>query len=212
MRFNDEKHEKFFNRIKAEAMSKHGFTEEEMTNCDLRYLNKQTNSRRILHFIKLAYYLGMMRGIKDCDEVFYTKISLITPFIKAKSEDSSNNVEKFHKERFMFAILKDGKLVYSINDKRGHKEWLNEEHNIASNDFETLTRGYAKDGDIVFYKGSDFTYDTNVINEAYRYGATIAKMRSCETVNVYVGVLIGEVGEIWKTDKLLYSINIENHL
>lgn len=74
MRFNSEKHEKFFNRVKSDAIEKYKFTDEEMERCDLSYLHHQTKSKRILHMINLAYHLGVLRGIKDCDSVFYTKI------------------------------------------------------------------------------------------------------------------------------------------
>ena len=84
MRFNSEKHEKFYNRIKCEAL-RNGFTQEELERCDLSRLNRQTKSKRILHMIRLAYYLGQLRGIKDCDEVFYSVIRL--------SENDVNHTE-----------------------------------------------------------------------------------------------------------------------
>lgn len=74
MRFNSEKHEKFYNRVKIDAIKSYGFTEDEMSRCDLGKLYKQTKSHRILRMINLAYHLGVMRGIKDCDSVFYTEL------------------------------------------------------------------------------------------------------------------------------------------
>lgn len=90
MRFNSSKHEKFYNRIKNDAMKRYGFTEEEMKRCDLSYLHKKTKSKRILRMINLSYHLGIMRDIKDCDEVFHTDIAVrgIAP---------EDRVDEFHK-------------------------------------------------------------------------------------------------------------------
>lgn len=201
MRFNSNKHERFFNKVKDDAINRYGFTEEEMKRCDLSYLHRQTKSKRILHMINLAYHLGILRGIKECDEVFYTDITVrgITP---------EDKVNEFHKSRVMFAIL-EGELKHTVNDNRGHKEWLKEDYNLTDDEFEIVTRGYMKDGNIIFYKGSNFTYDSCVELDANIYSHKIAEMYKIGEVDVYVGVKVGEIGEIWKPNKYLYKLVLE---
>lgn len=201
MRFNTKNHESFFNKVKEDAIKRYGFTEDEMKRCDLSYLHKKTKSKRILRYINLAYHLGVLRGIKDCDSVFHTEFTTrkITP---------EDKVKQFHTSRVMFAIL-NGRIEHTTDDARGHKEWLTEDYNLTDAEFESTTRGYMKDGNIVFYKGSNFTYDSCVEVDANIYSHKIAKMYKIEEINVYVGVEVGEIGEIWTPDKYLYKLVLE---
>lgn len=68
--------QRLFNWVKQDAVRK-GFTEEELT---VIYLDnpafKATKSKRIWRFISLAYYLGQLNGIRYCDEMLNTKITL----------------------------------------------------------------------------------------------------------------------------------------
>lgn len=75
MTFQNKRHEKLYNRIREDAIKK-GFTDEETSTPYLDRLSKQTKSPRIMRMISLAYRLGEMRGVKMCDELFHTKISL----------------------------------------------------------------------------------------------------------------------------------------
>lgn len=201
MRFNSSKHEKFYNRIKNDAINRYGFTEEEMKRCDLSYLHKKTKSKRILRMINLAYQLGLLRGIKDCDEVFHTDITV-------RDINHEDRVNEFHKSRVMFAII-GGELKHAVGDSRGHKEWLKEDYNLTDAEFELVTRGYMKDSNIVFYKGSNFTYDLCVEVDENIYSHKIAEMYKIREVNVYVGVKVGEIGEVWTPNKYLHKLVLE---
>lgn len=75
MSFQNDRHEKLYNRLKNDAI-KRGFAHEELATPYLDRLSKQTKSPRIMKMISLAYHLGQMRGVKMCDELFHTKISL----------------------------------------------------------------------------------------------------------------------------------------
>ncbi|PTY93030.1 hypothetical protein [Heyndrickxia sporothermodurans] len=75
MAFQNERHEKLYNRLKDDAI-KRGFTPEEVSTPYLDKLSKQTKSGRIMKMISLAYHLGQMRGVKMCDELFHTEITL----------------------------------------------------------------------------------------------------------------------------------------
>ena len=74
MRFIDKRYEEMYGRLKQDALNE-GFSEEDLEKCYLDKLSKQTKSPRIAKMIKLAYYLGWLRGIKYCDEMINTKIN-----------------------------------------------------------------------------------------------------------------------------------------
>jgi len=69
------KYERILNRVKEYA-TKDGYTEEELEYPYLDKLSHQTKSPKIMRMVKLAYYLGWMRGIKYYDEMLNTKITL----------------------------------------------------------------------------------------------------------------------------------------
>ena len=75
MKFINPRYEKIYNRIKEDFI-RTGFTEEELSHPYLDKLSKQTKSTRIMRMIRLAYYLGWLRGIRYCDEMLNTKIEL----------------------------------------------------------------------------------------------------------------------------------------
>lgn len=72
--FNLEINEENYNRVKQMAIED-GFTEEEVERHYLDNLSHQTKSSRIIRMIRLAYYLGWLRGIYYCDEG-YKKITI----------------------------------------------------------------------------------------------------------------------------------------
>ncbi|MDV3426691.1 MAG: hypothetical protein LIR50_05810 [Bacillota bacterium] len=74
MKFNLERNENNYNRVKQMAIDD-GFTEEELEKHYLDKLSHQTKSSRIMRMIRLAYYLGWLRGIYYCDEG-HTKITM----------------------------------------------------------------------------------------------------------------------------------------
>lgn len=65
--FNNERNKKDYDRVKKMALEE-GFTEEELRIPYLNDLKKTTKSIKIIRKIKLAYYLGWLRGIKYSDE------------------------------------------------------------------------------------------------------------------------------------------------
>jgi hypothetical protein len=76
VRMLSERFQRLFDWQKKDAI-RHGFTEEELS---IIYLNnpafKVTKSKRIWRLITLAYYLGQFNGIRYCDEMLNTKITL----------------------------------------------------------------------------------------------------------------------------------------
>lgn len=74
MRFNEQKYREMYERIKQDAL-REGYSEKELEKPYLDQLSKQTKSQRIMKMIRLAYWLGWLRGIKYCDEM-HTPISV----------------------------------------------------------------------------------------------------------------------------------------
>ena len=68
-KWNKEQLQRRYNRVTKNALDR-GFTAEELKKPYLDELSRQTKSSRILHMIKLAYYLGQLRAIQDIDESF----------------------------------------------------------------------------------------------------------------------------------------------
>lgn len=75
MKFNDERYRELYENIKRDAISD-GFSEEDLEKPYLDRLSKQTKSVWIMTMIRLAYWLGWLRGIKFCDEMLNTQITL----------------------------------------------------------------------------------------------------------------------------------------
>lgn len=118
-----------------------------------------------------------------------------------------NKENDFHKSRIAFAIInKDLHIIQ--NDPRGHKEWLLEEFGLDEQNFEKIVRGYIKEDKIVFYKGSDFTCDSEVCDIAYSYFYKLLSYTNSRKVNIYAGVIRGEIGEEWKPQKLLFKLEM----
>jgi hypothetical protein len=68
-KWNDEKLKKHYDRTKGYAKEcVYEFTDEELERPNLCKLSKQTNSKRIMKMITLAYYLGKLKGIQEVDE------------------------------------------------------------------------------------------------------------------------------------------------
>lgn len=72
--WNKERYKKHYERTLRDAKCR-GFTDDELLNPYLDKLSKQTKSGRIYRMIELAYYLGKLKGISECDEG-YTPITL----------------------------------------------------------------------------------------------------------------------------------------
>jgi hypothetical protein len=78
MRFLSEKFEKLYNKIKDSAESdmfaQPRFSEKELHEPFLDNLLDSTKSKRIERMLRLAYWLGWLRGIKYCDGMLNTEL------------------------------------------------------------------------------------------------------------------------------------------
>ena len=76
------------------------------------------------------------------------------------TKEEQENVAKFHKSRIAFAVIfnEDNTYTLALNkrDEREHRVYLKEDFGITDEVFETLLRGYIKEGKIIFYITSYF--------------------------------------------------------
>jgi hypothetical protein len=113
--------------------------------------------------------------------------------------------QKFHLSRITWAVV-NGELIWTITDK-GHREWLDSIIDISDYDWENnIIRGYIKPEsteseqivNVISYIGKEFKQaqpDERTINKLLHL---ITIKYNCDTIKLYSGVEIGEVGKDWK--------------
>lgn len=75
-KLNNPRIERLIQWVKDNAKRLNNFTDQDLEYPYLDKLSHQTKSPRIMRMISLAYYLGQIRGLRMCDEMFYTKITM----------------------------------------------------------------------------------------------------------------------------------------
>lgn len=115
----------------------------------------------------------------------------------------NNNIskeEKFHQSRIAFAVI-NGKLEFTIFDKRDHKQWLSDVFNITDDEFENIIRGYIKESGIYIYRSSKFC----PVNMGELSTSVLKHIKMLCSVYVhtydipcYSGMKIGNAGEEWE--------------
>lgn len=132
-----------------------------------------------------------------------TKDYDIEKFENFNNSENKEKVETFHKQRTAFIIL-DNRVLYLKNSKLSHLQWA-KNLGIDETKFNSLTRGYILNNDIVFYKGN-FDFDEQVIDNAKKFSETIKKECSLSQANVYAGLIIGKIGTIYPPKKHLFDL------
>lgn len=98
--------------------------------------------------------------------------------------------------KVLFMILND-KVMYLHQEDGDHREWylsLKQD----PNQFDQVIRGFISEGKIVFYKGSNFNYDEEVIQAAERYGKEIRDYMKDPHLEVWCGVVVQGFGMKWE--------------
>ena len=138
-----------------------------------------------------------------------TNDAIINGKVVELPEDERKAAEKFHLERVKFAWI-DGELVFGDDpeDDRDHQHWLLEDYGISPVAFEFINRGYMQEGRIQLYKGSDFksinTAEVSIHALQTLIDYNVAKYDS-NIINIFNGVKVGKVGEIWPPLELLLT-------
>lgn len=97
--------------------------------------------------------------------------------------------------RILFMIV-DNQLKYLTNSNMDHREWY-VSLGYDVNNFETIVRGMIMDGKIIYYKGSTFSYDNDVMEAAKVF---TPNLRRDLNINypVYCGLLINSYTSKWE--------------
>ncbi|MDA8333622.1 MAG: hypothetical protein M0Z41_01300 [Peptococcaceae bacterium] len=109
MGFIDPRYARMYERIKGDALQA-GFAEEELVQPTLDKLSHQTRSFRIIRMVRLAYWLGWLRGIRYCDEMLNAKMEPVkiseARITRGTVISNDNNANIYH------LILEDIKHKY----------------------------------------------------------------------------------------------------
>ena len=124
-------------------------------------------------------------------------------FEQFNNTKDKDNVENFHKERIAFIIL-NNKILYLRHSKLSHLQWANS-IGISETDFNSLTRGYILNNNVVFYKGN-FDFDKQVLDDAMKFAKTIKLDCNLNNVKVYAGLIAGKPGTIYPPKQYLFDL------
>lgn len=125
-------------------------------------------------------------------------------------ENKTNTKEEdFHKSRIIFAVIDNS--VHWTDEPLSHDEWLSGEYNITEEEFENIPRGYIRKEQntvkIICYEGKKFE-KTLITNKQLKALFMIADIQFYyDTIEIYNGVEVGEVGEVWNGKYLINTIN-----
>ena len=98
--------------------------------------------------------------------------------------------------KILFMII-NNEVKYSQDSNMDHREWYNS-LGLDQNNFDNIIRGYIIDNKIVFFKGSNFNYDEEVIRSAKAFGPNIIATYNNPSLEVYCGAIITQGGTKWE--------------
>lgn len=124
--------------------------------------------------------------METTDEVKDKNIATIDPII----EERYKKEKEFNKERKMFYFDNNGNIHFPPTKYKNssHDEWFK----ACKIDIESVIRGHIYHNNAYCYIGKDFRIP-NLTFEEYSILIEI-----CNVWCVYIGLHIGEVGEVWK--------------
>lgn len=123
--------------------------------------------------------------------------------------ETKKGVRDFHKQRIAFVIL-NNEIYFIRNSEMSHWEYC-QSINVTKEVFDSLTRGYYLNGNIVFYK-DNFTYDNNVIAEGLKYLVRIKEECHIDKANIYFGLIVDKTKKIWPFDYHYGLIDEKNQI
>ena len=97
--------------------------------------------------------------------------------------------------RTLFMII-GNEVKYLQNSTMDHREWY-VSLGYDSNQFDSIVRGFVENNRIIYYKGSTFSYDDEVIRAAKMFTPNIRFMCSNPSLEVYCGIYF-QAGEKWE--------------
>ena len=98
--------------------------------------------------------------------------------------------------KILFMII-NNEVKYLQNSQMDHKEWYLS-LGLDPNLFETIIRGFIMEGKMVFYKGSNFNYDDEVMKCAKMFAPSMRITLNDLNLGVYCGVNISGFNAKWE--------------
>lgn len=134
------------------------------------------------------------------------------------TSEETEAVSNFHRSRLAFAFRIDIsvperpliQMLVNTRDEREHRIYLQEDHGVGLEEFETMVRGYIKPGRIRFFRGTGFTPVKE--EEIDLLLDNVIKLTLQEfgsgTYEVGNGVKIGKLGDEWPALSVYKTIEI----
>ena len=97
--------------------------------------------------------------------------------------------------KILFMIV-GNQVKYLSGSTMDHREWYTS-LGLDINNYENIVRGYVMDGKIVYFKGSTFNYDEEVINAAKVYTPSLRVLLNIN-YPVYCGIIINQYTSKWE--------------
>ena len=98
--------------------------------------------------------------------------------------------------RILFLIY-NGEIKFLSSNIMDHREWFRSLGG-KDEDYETLIRGFIMNNMIIFVKGTNLSYDSNVIDVAKKCGPIMKQQLQRPELKIACGVLPGENGDKWE--------------
>lgn len=112
--------------------------------------------------------------------------------------------------RILFMII-NNQVRYLESPTGDHREWYLS-LGLDPNNFDNVIRGFIMDNKIVFYKGSTFNYDQEVINAALIYSPSIRTYLNNPILKVYCGIMINGYNSKWEPVLEIKDEEINNYV
>ena len=97
--------------------------------------------------------------------------------------------------RILFMII-DDQVKYLTDSNMDHREWYTS-LGLDPNNYENIVRGFIMDGKMIFFKGSNFIYDNEVMMMAKRHAPGI-RLALNNNYEVYCGIEAHSLGGKWE--------------
>ena len=105
--------------------------------------------------------------------------------------------QQFHSDRMMFVVLGDELRIAPAKTTMSHKEWFKARPELNI-DYETVVRGYFKDGTVHFYTGGDNFKAPEMTDRLM----DIAKQ--FKATKIELGAILAEPGHPWEPIQTIY--------
>lgn len=111
--------------------------------------------------------------------------------------------------RILFMIINNELKIISDNNI-DHREWYRS-LGLDESIFENIVRGYVLDNKIIFFKGSNLSYDNEVIEKACIFSPMIRRSLNNESLEVYCGMIINSYNSKWEPIVKINNDEIDNY-